>query len=92
MSKPAVTANQIADAVMTHFLATGEPIFVSELAKWLRTSAKRISDNAGRDYEYVQADRTSGPWYNTRTATVWAVTPTREALRRMIIAKQERAA
>ena len=79
-----IAADTIAIAVMDHFLNTGTPIRVADLAKHLGTTAKRIADSAGDEYEYVEIERQTGPWYNTRTVTSWAVSPTKSALRRMI--------
>jgi hypothetical protein len=80
-----ISADTIASAVMAHFLSTGQPVRVSELAKQLGTTAKRIADSTGDEYEYVEVERQTGPWYNTRTVTSWAVTPTKLALRRAIL-------
>lgn len=80
-----IAADTIAIAVMNHFLNTGKPIRVADLAKQLRTTAKRVADCMGDEYEYVEVERQAGPWYDTRTVTSWAVSPTKSALRRSIL-------
>lgn len=88
--KSTVTPDQIGAAVMAHYLSTGEHIFVSELAKKLGTSAKKISEAwVGGGFEYIEADRETGPWYARRTVSAFAVVPTKAALRRMILVMQE---